>query len=72
MIYCVILKTLSLTNCISHQSNTLWGLAVAYSWLRHYVRSRKIAGSIPDEVTGDKGWPARKADNLTAIYELIV
>jgi hypothetical protein len=21
---------------------------------------------------GDKGWPAHKADNLTAIYELIV
>jgi hypothetical protein len=72
------------------------------SWLRHYATSRKVAGSIPDEVVGffnlpnpsshtmnlgstqpltemstrnlpeGKGWPARKADNLTAIYEPIV
>jgi hypothetical protein len=72
------------------------------SWLRHYVTSRKVAGSIPDEVTGFfnwpnpscrtmalgsnqplremstrnlsgcKGWPARKAGNLTAICEPIV
>jgi hypothetical protein len=67
--------------------------------LRHYATSRKIAGSIPDEVTGffnlpnrssrtmapastqpltemsarnfpvGKRRPARKADNLTAIFE---
>jgi hypothetical protein len=70
--------------------------------LRHYIISRKVVGSIPDEVSGlfnwpnpssrtmvlgstqpltemstrnlpgDKGRPARKADKLTAICELIV
>jgi hypothetical protein len=68
------------------------------SWLRHYATSRKVAGSIPDEVeffnlpnpssrimalgstqpltemsirnlSGGKGRPAHKADNLTAICE---
>jgi hypothetical protein len=70
------------------------------SVLGHYATSRKIAGSIPDEITGffnlpnpssrtmalgsthpltemntrnlpggGKGQPARKDDNLTAIYE---
>jgi hypothetical protein len=64
----------------------------------HYDKIRKVAGSIPDEVTGffnlpnpssltmtqpltemgtsnlsaDKGRPAPKADNLTAICEPIV
>jgi hypothetical protein len=73
------------------------------TWLRHYATSRKIAGSIPNELigfffnlrnpcsramalgstqpltemstrnrSGDKGRPVRKADNLTAICELIV
>jgi hypothetical protein len=72
------------------------------SWLRRYVTSRKVAGSIPDEVIGflnwpnpfglkmavvstqpltemstrnfpgGEVWPARKADNLTAICEPIV
>jgi hypothetical protein len=27
----------------------IWGHAVAY-WLRHYATSRKVTGSIPDEV----------------------
>jgi hypothetical protein len=72
--------------------------------LRHYATSRKVAGSIPDEIIGffffnllnpssrtvalgstqpltemsirnppgGKGLPVRKADNLTAIWELIV
>jgi hypothetical protein len=70
--------------------------------LRRYAKSRKIAGSIPDEVIaffnwpnpssratalrssqpltemsifnlpGDKGRPARKADNPTAICESII
>jgi hypothetical protein len=70
-------------------------------WLRHYVISRKVAGSIPVEVIGffnwsnpssrtmalgstqpltemrtrnlpgSIRWPARKADNLTAIYDLL-
>jgi hypothetical protein len=69
---------------------------------RHYATSRKVAGSIPDEViwffnwpnpssrtmalgsthpltemstknlTGGKGRPARKSDNLTATCEPIV
>jgi hypothetical protein len=72
------------------------------SWLRHNATSRKVAGSIPDEVIGFFSWsnpssrtmalgstqplaemstrnlsggngrPARKADSLTAICELIV
>jgi hypothetical protein len=72
------------------------------SMLGHYATSRKVAGSIPDEVIrffnlpnpsrrtltllstqpltemstrnypGDKGRPAHKADNLTAIYEPVV
>jgi hypothetical protein len=69
-------------------------------WLRQYVTSRKVAGSIPVEVTGffnlpnsssrtmalgstqtemntrnlpeGKGRPARKADNITAIYATTV
>jgi hypothetical protein len=71
-------------------------------YLLDYATSRKVAGSIPDEVCGifswpnpsirtmalwstepltemntrnlpgDKGRPARKADNLTAICEPIV
>jgi hypothetical protein len=70
--------------------------------LKHYANSRKVAGSIPDEIIVffnlpnpfshttalgstqplteliarnlpvSKGQPARKADNLTAICELIV
>jgi hypothetical protein len=70
-----------------------------YKYPYHYTTSRKVSGSIPDEVTeffnwpnpssrimalglsqpliemstrnlpGDKGRPARKADNLTAICE---
>jgi hypothetical protein len=27
------------------------------SWLRHYATSRKVAGSIPDEVIGFFNWP---------------
>jgi hypothetical protein len=27
------------------------------SWLRHYATSRKLAGSIPDEVIGFFNWP---------------
>jgi hypothetical protein len=27
------------------------------SWLRHYATSRKIEGSIPDEVIGFFSWP---------------
>jgi hypothetical protein len=27
-------------------------LVYSYQWLRHYATSRKIAGSIPDEVIG--------------------
>jgi hypothetical protein len=27
------------------------------SWLKYYARSRKIAGSIPDEVIGCLNWP---------------
>jgi hypothetical protein len=27
------------------------------SWLRHYATSRKVAGSIPDEVIGFLNWP---------------
>jgi hypothetical protein len=27
------------------------------SWLRHYATSRKVAGSIPDEVIGFFSWP---------------
>jgi hypothetical protein len=27
------------------------------SWLRHYATNRKVAGSIPDEVTGFFNWP---------------
>jgi hypothetical protein len=28
-----------------------------YSWLRHYAKSRKVAGSIPDEIIGLFNWP---------------
>jgi hypothetical protein len=28
-----------------------------HSWLRHYATSRKVAGSIPDEVFGIFNWP---------------
>jgi hypothetical protein len=58
------------------------------SWLRYCATSRKVAGSIPDEVFGffnlpnpssrtmvlgvKGGRPACKADNLTAICEPIV
>jgi hypothetical protein len=75
------------------------GYTLQRSCLRHYATSRRVAGSIPDEVIGffnipnlssrtmalestqilsemsfrnlyvGKGRPARKADNLTAIYE---
>jgi hypothetical protein len=75
---------------------------VAYLVSFHYAASRKVAGSIPDEVIrffnwpnpsshtmtmrltqllkklvpgillGNKGRPARKADNLADIYEWIV
>jgi hypothetical protein len=27
------------------------------SWLKHYATSQKVAGSIPDEVTGFFNWP---------------
>jgi hypothetical protein len=27
------------------------------SWLRHYATSRKVAGSIPNKVTGFFNWP---------------
>jgi hypothetical protein len=66
---------------------------LAYSVYYYFATSRKVAGSIPDEVigfinwpnpssrtmasnrneyqesSGGKGWPARGADNLTAICE---
>jgi hypothetical protein len=28
-----------------------------HSWLRHYAKSWKIAGSIPDEIIGFFNWP---------------
>jgi hypothetical protein len=78
-----------------------FGATLKRSWLRYYATSRKVAGSIPDEVLEfinwpnsssrtmalrptqplretsarnvprRKGWPARKADNLTAICEVL-
>jgi hypothetical protein len=35
-----------------HYYAYLKGHAVEHSWLRHYAISRKVAGSIPDSVTG--------------------
>jgi hypothetical protein len=32
-------------------------ITVTRSWLRHYATSRKVAGSIPDEVIGFFNWP---------------
>jgi hypothetical protein len=43
--------------------------------LQYYATSPKVEVSIPDEGIGFfkvKGPPARKADNLTAIYEPVV
>jgi hypothetical protein len=42
----------SLTRLLMHA----WGTRYC-SWLRHYATSRKVAGSIPDEVTGFFYWP---------------
>jgi hypothetical protein len=80
----------------------LFGGTLWRNWLKHYGTSRRVAGSITDEVIGffissnpssrtmtlgsiqplteksttnfrgDKGRPARKADNFTAICEMIV
>jgi hypothetical protein len=36
-----------------------------HSWLRHYATSRKVAGSIPDEVTGFFSLP--NSSSLTTI-----
>jgi hypothetical protein len=35
------------------------------SWLRHYAASRKVAGSIPDEVIGFFNWPASNPSSRT-------
>jgi hypothetical protein len=35
---------------------TYWGTQWR-RWLRHYATSRKVAGSIPDEVIGFFNWP---------------
>jgi hypothetical protein len=41
-------------NCTWWQiiSNDMWFLNLQHGWLRHYATSRKVAGSIPEEVTG--------------------
>jgi hypothetical protein len=39
-----------------------------HSWLRHYARSRKVAGWSTTDLPGGKERPTRRAHNLTAIY----
>jgi hypothetical protein len=34
------------------------------SWLRHYTISRKVAVSIPDEVTGISNWPNHSSGSM--------
>jgi hypothetical protein len=33
------------------------GFQIGRSWIRHYATSRKVTGSIPDEVIGFFNWP---------------
>jgi hypothetical protein len=40
------------------------------SWLRHSATSRKVAGSIPDEVIGFFNWPSRRTTALGSTQPL--
>jgi hypothetical protein len=41
-----------------------WGMGYR-SWLRHYATSRKVAGSIPEEVIGFFNWPNPSSRTMT-------
>jgi hypothetical protein len=48
--------------CNSSAADTRWR-----SWLKQYATSRKVAGSIPDEVIGFFRWPNSNSRTMTQV-----
>jgi hypothetical protein len=49
---------------IKHLQKTFYMYSIGHTrqvWLRHYATSRKVAGSIPDEVIRFFNWPNRSS-----------
>jgi hypothetical protein len=58
-------ECVSLSTNIFLKSHSMDGGMRYRSWLGHYPTSRKVAGSIPDEVTGFFNWPNSSSRTMT-------